>query len=849
AFLTEVSVGSIIKTAGDVTIGTVLTITDNTHLTLTGNAASTNAGIAYHFQGIGSGDIASIQGGHIITIDNAGAVCASLKGNNSLAGGWGLVFNAGSRLTVAGSVTVGDAGHAGSITMTSGGTLKCGSLIVTNAGVWTPGSGTVELTATNTLPASFFTSFNNLTISAGTTTTGADLTINGSLLVTSGTGNFTAAGFALTVTGTTSVGAGTLGKLTISSATGAKIFNGLVTISTGANWTNSANAPVEFHGGITNSGTFNAGTGVQIFNTNDQALTGTLSIPNVTVNGITLTNNSTLDITTSLNGTGTFSQADFSVLNIDFTGATAIAALNATADENTVNYIAAGPQTVTGTNYYNLFLGNDGAKTLQTATTSILGDFTLDGTASTTAVTGLTIGRNVLTGAGTILHAGDFTHAVAGNITNNGDFDAGTLGGPSTLLLNGSSLQVITNTGTGHIENLTTNNSGAGIQLGSAITAFTSLNMIQGNIDLNGNQLGLGSFTDKTGVLTRTAGTIVGSGSFIRWFSGAPVADGSDAGLYPLGTTTDYRPIFVSVPAGASAGGTLTVSYNDASTNSTVSIPDGAFTIVLRKDLFWTLTPGTGTLTGDQLGDGLYNIRVEGTGFGTIGDVNDLRLSLANSVAGTAGVNAGTVTNPQINRTGLSLADLSNSFFVGSVNASGTPLPVTLVSFTAYPVNGEVKLDWETSAEINNDHFTIQRSANSVSWEDVKVVAGSGNTNVDTKYSAYDENPYNGVSYYRLEQTDRDGKTSYSPIVSVKIGQSASILVYPNPATDQVRITTAGTGQLNVMLFNSNGQQLNVPVVINANSARLNVSGLQTGSYFVVILQDGQTESREIMIN
>jgi hypothetical protein len=844
-----VNVGGIIKTAGGVVIGTVLSITDNTHLTLTSNAAVANSA-GYQLQGIGSGDIASIQGGHIITIDNAGAVCSILRGNNTLAGGWGLIFNAGSQLTVGSSLTIGDAGHAGSITMTNGGTLKVGNFVVTNAGTWTPGSGTVELTTTNTLPASFFTSFNNLTVSAGTTTTGANLTINGNLLVTSGTGNFTAGAFALTVTGTTTIGGGTLGKLTITSATGAKIFNGLVTINTGANWTNSGNAPVEFHGGITNSGTFNPGDGMQTFNTADQELTGTLTIPSVTVNGIIATNNSTLEITTELDGTGTLSQADFSVLIFNFAGAPAITAINATATENTVNYTFAGPQTVFGTNYYNLFLGGDGEKTLQTSTTSILGDFTLDGTASTTAVTGLTIGRNVTTGPGTILQAGDFTHSIAGNITNSGEFDEGTLGGPGTLILNGSTQQIITNFGTGHIENLTVNNTGDGIYLATNITAFTSLNMTQGNIDLGGNQLGLGSYFDKVGVLTRTSGTMVDGGSFIRWFSGAAVADGSNAGLYPMGTTTDYRPIYVSVPAGASAGGTLTASYADASTNTTVSIPDGgASTIVVRKDFSWTLTPGNGTLPGDQLGTGSYNVRVESTGIGTVGNVNDLRLSLANGVVGTEGVNGGSTTDPQVNRTGLSLANLANTFFIGSVNASSTPLPITLVSFKATPVNEEVRLDWETSAEVNNDHFTIQRSVNSVDWNNVTVVAGSGNTSVDTKYNAYDENPYQGISYYRLGQTDKDGRTSFSQIVSVKIGQSTTIKVYPNPATDLLYISTPGSGKLDVTLFNSSGQQLNVPVEINANNARLTVSSLQTGTYFIHILQGGQDESRVIMIN
>ena len=36
------------------------------------------------------------------------------------------------------------------------------------------------------------------------------------------------------------------------------------------------------------------------------------------------------------------------------------------------------------------------------------------------------------------------------------------------------------------------------------------------------------------------------------------------------------------------------------------------------------------------------------------------------------------------------------------------------------------------------------------------------------KYTATDHSPYNGVTYYRLKQTDIDGKFAYSKIVSVQ---------------------------------------------------------------------------------
>ena len=75
-----------------------------------------------------------------------------------------------------------------------------------------------------------------------------------------------------------------------------------------------------FPGGITNNGTFTAGSGVHTFDPNNQALTGTFSIPNVTVGTsdyYTLTNNGTLTVGTALSGTcGTSAQGANATLNI-----------------------------------------------------------------------------------------------------------------------------------------------------------------------------------------------------------------------------------------------------------------------------------------------------------------------------------------------------------------------------------------------------------------------------------------------------------------------------------------------------------------------------------------------------
>lgn len=190
-FLTELSIGSVITTQGGIAIGTVAAIASNTSLTLAANAINNVTQIYRTTSGPPSpNDTVTIAANHTVTLNGAFS-CASLSigTNNNIAT---LTF-AGplSQLTVNGLVTLGDAGginRRGSLIMTNGGILNCQGFIVANTGAnnFTAGTGTVVLTANNTLPTTRFTSFNNLTISAGTTVFGAAITIANNLSINAG---------------------------------------------------------------------------------------------------------------------------------------------------------------------------------------------------------------------------------------------------------------------------------------------------------------------------------------------------------------------------------------------------------------------------------------------------------------------------------------------------------------------------------------------------------------------------------------------------------------------------------------------------------------------------------------
>jgi hypothetical protein len=124
---------------------------------------------------------------------------------------------------------------------------------------------------------------------------------------------------------------------------------------------------------------------------------------------------------------------------------------------------------------------------------------------------------------------------------------------------------------------------------------------------------------------------------------------------------------------------------------------------------------------------------------------------------------------------------------VASAHVS-TPLPIELVSFNTITTdNQDVQLDWQTASETNNDYFTIERSQDGKNWVEVKTVDGAGDSSKPISYSEVDTEPFDGISYYRLKQTDFDGTFTYSQIKSVNIDklQESRVIIFPNPTSDR----------------------------------------------------------------
>jgi hypothetical protein len=229
--------------------------------------------------------------------------------------------------------------------------------------------------------------------------------------------------------------------------------------------------------------------------------------------------------------------------------------------------------------------------------------------------------------------------------------------------------------------------------------------------------------------------------------------------------------------------------------------------------------------------------------------LSDLRLTLASSVIGTNAANGGSLLDPQVNRTGLTLRNLNNTFYISSINPTFTSLPLDLLYFKGNMQDDQVTLDWATPTDNDAVWFIIQRSADGSSWQDFQKLAAHDTAGIVTYYSSFDPAPYPGTSFYRLHQIDANGNSRYSAILSFgRTTPSGNIIISPVPATDHLTVTFPGPGKYNLMLLNAIGQLVRDPLYSTGNSLTWQVGGLPAGIYFVRIAHNGVTETRTVLI-
>jgi hypothetical protein len=408
------------------------------------------------------------------------------------------------------------------------------------------------------------------------------------------------------------------------------------------------------------------------------------------------------------------------------------------------------------------------------------------------------------------------TLSLNGNLINNGNIIT-----TGTMSFDGSTAQTVSGSGSNVYARLTINNSSGAVPAvtfsNAAVNVTTMLSMTQGVVNMSGFNITLGTSASSTGTLTYAAGRIY-NGNITRWFPTTTITLGNTAGHFPIGSSGNYRPFFVGYSSALTTGGTLRVNHTETTGAANVSFTDNPTATVIskRSNSFWNISSGNSIAGGGSN----FNLRGEGTGFGTVADVNHLRLTLSGSTVGTHLASAGTTTNPQISRSGLTLStDLNNdNYYFGSTNGLLSPLPVTLVNFTGQITNEGVALTWATLTEENAHYFDIEKSTNGIDFEPIGRKEAKGSSTTRINYTFIDDNTNFSKAYYRLKSVDFaignvPALFAYSDVIAVeKFGLAgASLMIYPNPVTDRKLTVQVGDGSAtegSVGLYDLSGKEL-----------------------------------------
>jgi autotransporter-associated beta strand protein len=753
--------------AFSLTTGTTSTIQVNANtLTISGNSGNGTTGALTK---LGSGTLVlsgnntytgltTISAG-ILKLGSAGSgsnTPLGTVGSGTLVSSNGALDLAGYTLVTSEAITINGTGvSSGGAIMNSGGACTYSGLVTLGStSSILGGSGTIALSNAGTITGSGY----GLTL--GGTQGGSIAGIigtNAGALTKQDAGTWTLTG-ANTYTGATSISAGTIN---IQHATGFGTTAGGVTVSSGA--------AVEVQGGIA--------VGAEALSLNNDGVSSAGALRNVSGNNswagaITLTSNAVR-------------------INSDAGTLT----LSGGISNSSVNLTIGGAGNVTSSGVIGTGSGNlikDGAGTLTiSATNTYTGTTTVSAGSIVLGAAQTSLTNDVVLTAGTF-NAGGYAITTSGNWTNNG----GTFThGNNTVTLTGSGKTIGGTTST-TFYNLT--NSGA-TTLGIATTVNNTMtlgnHLTLSTYDLTIGASGVFAGYDNTKfVVTNSTGKVTQNSL------GAGAAAGKQ--VFPIGyssASTDYTPcvidntgttdnISVYVSSGRLASGTSGIAKTsncvDRSWHVSEAVVGGStVTMTLQWDVARELTSFTRT---------------------------NCYIGHYNGASWDTGITAGSSTN--VSGTIYEISRASISSFSPFDVEDPSALPITLIDFKATQEREKVRLDWETGTEENNDYFTVERSLDGKHFEKVFTKDGAGNSKTNLYYFGYDNNPYQGISYYRLKQTDFDGEFAYSDIESVYFNGNPiqnELKVFPNPVTDgaiHLEYLMEGSETLELYILNTLGQ-------------------------------------------
>lgn len=428
---------------------------------------------------------------------------------------------------------------------------------------------------------------------------------------------------------------------------------------------------------------------------------------------------------------------------------------------------------------------------------------------------------------------------VKGDWTTNGTYRSNA----GTVIFDGASAQSQNGDGYAYYESITINNSN-GITFNSGATVNNTLTLTSGKLAImGGNTLTIGTSSANGSISGASSSNYIianaGEGTVRHMINDKDNVTYN----YPIGDATNYTPFTFKLNSATSS---ISNAYLDVYVSAN-KIPGLNTAITNHLTRYWDFTPG-GTITSPNFD--ITMVYTDNDIVGTESTLLPIKYSNSNNSWYTCTQNAD-ITDEKIGNGSVTvgsntLAWTGVTSFSSASGASGSgTLPVSLLSFN-YMCNEKkqsIDLNWSCASETNNDFYTIESSTDMVSWETIGMVKGAGNSLTLTNYSfsdILDAKTNDKILYYRLKQTDYDGKSEVIGVVNINncsVYSNRDIQIQPNPVKDNyVTLTFKTINQEFVIIeiIETTGIIIEKRVIQSAigfNQHQIDVSELASGLY------------------
>ncbi|RYY50963.1 MAG: T9SS type A sorting domain-containing protein [Chitinophagaceae bacterium] len=186
-----------------------------------------------------------------------------------------------------------------------------------------------------------------------------------------------------------------------------------------------------------------------------------------------------------------------------------------------------------------------------------------------------------------------------------------------------------------------------------------------------------------------------------------------------------------------------------------------------------------------------------------------------------------------------------NSSTPTDIGCATVVLPVRLFDLSGRQTGNFNTISWKTANEYNSEVFEIEYSKDGVNFIKVGSIPAAGFSGSTLSYS-YKHQPLYERSFYRIKIIDLDGNRDYSAIIEIENGSNHGLGIYPNPATDFLKINSRSNLDFDKLIISDiTGRTM---LEINGYQTLIPLKKLSPGAYLLRFYKAGKIMGDEVLM-